>query len=133
MINLSMSPNEDNQFGKEDLKSEIRSMLWPYYLSQSFVVENLKSLMQSQLSLDSDEFLNLIVSELSANHSGTKRINLMGFLNNKITDILKNIPVKENAVSQSKLPILVENKRSEKSIHKHVQLSISSCSFEVIF
>ena len=43
VANTNQAANQEWQLGREELKAELKAMLWPYYLSQSFITENLKS------------------------------------------------------------------------------------------
>jgi hypothetical protein len=100
---------------KDELKSEIKAMLWPYYLNQGFVSENAKSLPPAlskalcgkQPPVTIDDFVDTIVSHLynasgagGAEESATAttttttapiRINLMGYLNQTTSEILAKI------------------------------------------
>lgn len=78
----SSTSNDEFLMGKEDLKSEIKAMLWPYYLNQTFVNENSKSLpavggsralnnKTNNGPITSEEFLDLIVSNLLTFTSNT--------------------------------------------------------------
>ena len=98
---------DGHQMSREDLKSEIKAMLWPYYESASFLVDNSKSLLVSCRSSpvkSVDEFLDLIATHLltgseHANASATSgaknspliRINLTAYLNLSTSEILARV------------------------------------------
>jgi hypothetical protein len=94
----STSINSDI-LSKEDLKSEIKSMLWPYYLSQNFIDENSKSLLISksiyQINLNSESFIELIVthllSALSNENKTSVHINLKSFMNQTTSELLNKL------------------------------------------
>lgn len=108
--------NSDNQISREDLKSEIKAMLWPYYMNKNFLEDNLKQLSQLNRNFkdiqnfDLDEFLNSILSHLfentgsSTNQISSIRINLNGYLNQiNLNDSLLCL------ATSSSQPVVIEN------------------------
>jgi hypothetical protein len=119
---------QDFQLSKEELRAELESMLWPYYLNQAFINENLKSILNvsssassplsssqsisiSQTTFNSaSEFIEMIVNRLIATNlnsqqqhqTQTIRINLLCNLNQaNLIEILNTLPNLSNNISSN--------------------------------
>ncbi|CAF0709983.1 unnamed protein product [Brachionus calyciflorus] len=145
-INLSNLTNSDTEANTntEELKSEIKSMLWPYYFNQNFLNENLKIFTQNYENFKFNNwyekpefFLDDLLSKLFDNESvklASIRVNLMDQNLNEILSQLNenqvnNEDTKKNDLNhknQIKTKQFIP-KNSEDSNKKNVQLSINSC------
>jgi hypothetical protein len=125
---------------KEDLKSEIKAMLWPYYLNQGFIGENVKSLPKATLSkalanksmqsLTADDFVDMIVSQVFSATSNAAdsqqivttaspiRVNLMTYLNQSTSDILAKISSGSKSNAEEICPEYLDENDAHSSLSK---------------
>jgi hypothetical protein len=93
-LNTSNASSSDNQLNKDDLKAELKSMLWPFYFDQNFINENLKTVNTaiSGQTPSPNDFIELILGKMltSAGNGQIQpiRINLVSYLNQSTQDIL---------------------------------------------
>jgi hypothetical protein len=96
----------DFQINKDDLISEIKAMLWPYYLIESFLNDNKAVFSDSNIKRNQicyNEFFHLIVEKLlkiSSLNFQSVRISLVSFNNLSTCEILSKI--NENVYNKSK-------------------------------
>lgn len=131
-INLNMNHlvnnSEDNGPNTDELKTEIKSMLWPYYLSENFLKENLKLFKQNYHSLtfksvyDKPEaFLTDFLDQIFQND----KINLTSFRVNLVGQNLNDLLEQTKFDPSESLNNQVD-KNSDK-IKLNVQLSMNHC------
>lgn len=93
-LSTSNASSNDNQLNKDDLKAELKSMLWPFYFDQNFINENLKTVNTAigAQAPSPNDFIELILGKLltSAGNGQIQpiRINLVSYLNQSTQEIL---------------------------------------------
>ncbi|RNA40926.1 calmodulin-binding transcription activator 2 isoform X1 [Brachionus plicatilis] len=127
-LNHLVNNSEDNGPNTDELKTEIKSMLWPYYLSENFLKENLKLFKQNYHSLtfksvyDKPEtFLTDFLDQIFQND----KINLTSFRVNLVGQNLNDLLEQTKFDPSESLNNQVD-KNSDK-IKLNVQLSMNHC------
>lgn len=127
-LNHLVNNSEENGVNTEELKAEIKSMLWPYYLSQIFFKENLKHFKQNYHSLtfksiyqNPELFLKDFLDQIFLND----KVNLTSFRVNLICQNLNDLleQTKAEKIQNEETQLVKIND----PIKLNVKLSINYC------
>jgi hypothetical protein len=126
-INLNFGSNLNNSdintdnslpLNRDELCNELKAMIWPYYLIDSFLSDN-KNIFLNESNTSSNDFIDSILGRIFKNNLNNTsnntffmnsqlslRINLTSFLNQSTNDILSKLKITtftdlENIVSKS--------------------------------
>lgn len=133
-LNHLVNSSDDSSLNTDELKTEIKSMIWPYYLSQVFLNENLKFFKQNYHTLtfksyyDNPEsfvcdFLDQIFQNDKINLSSF-RVNLMERNVNELFELTRYEQIQTKSNQQAK---------TSDRIKLDVQLSVNYCYSNVKF
>jgi hypothetical protein len=111
-INLNLGSNLNNvdnntdnslSLNRDELCNELKAMLWPYYLIDSFLIDNKNVFLNESSNTSSNDFIDSILARifktnfnnstnsLFMNSQLSLRINLISFLNQSTNEILSKL------------------------------------------